>query len=261
MSFANKHRPAEDLIKKYGIDHPHDIDLEAIAYCEGVEVRYRALQGYEARLVGFKDRAIATITTNTIQTRQRYSLGHELGHWHHHRGLSFECRVNEDEALNTQKSIVERVADEYSADLLMPTFMFSPLASQHPVPGFHTIEELTNTFNTSMLSTAIRFIDAAVSPSILICHRPQGRQWFKATHDIPRHWFPKDQLDADSYAMDALYKGSTQRKPNKIGADSWFDRYNADRYDVYEHSKKLGDAVYTLLTIEDDEMLEEDGRY
>lgn len=42
--------------------------------------------------------------------------------------------------------------------------------------------------------------------------------------------------------MDTLYKGSIQKKPSKIGAESWFDRFDADRYDIYEHSKKIGDV-------------------
>lgn len=257
MSFIKKHRPAEELLRSFGIDQPKEIDLEAIAYCEGVQVKYRELKGYEARLVGLKDKAIATITTNTLPTRQRFSLGHELGHWHHHRGKSFECRVNEDDFSNTTKTNEERIADAYSADLLMPSYMFTPLATQYARAGFENIEELSNTFETSLTSTIFRFIEANVLPCMLICHSPNGRKWFKAARDVPKRWFPKDQLDAYSFAMDALYKGSTQKKPNKIGAECWFDRYDAERYDIYEHSRKFGEVVYTLLTFEDDEMLED----
>ncbi len=135
--------------------------------------------------------------------------------------------------------------------------MFTPLASKYARPSFDNIEELADTFETSISSTAFRFIEANVSPSILICHAPTGRQWFKLSKDIPRRWFPKNELDAYSFAMDALYKGSIQRMPSKIGAESWFDRFDADRYDIYEHSKKFGNVVYTLLTIEDDEMLDD----
>ena len=257
MSFTKKNRPAEDLLKNYGINQPIEIDLEAIAHCEGVQVKYRELKGYEARLVGYENKAIATITTSTKLTRQRFSLGHELGHWHHHRGRSFECRVNEDVMSDKKKSNVERVADEYSADLLMPSYIFTPLASQYSRAEFNGIEELSNTFKTSLTSTAFRFIDANVLPCMLICHAPNGRKWFKTTRDVPKRWFPKGQLDAESFAMDALYKNSTQRKPNLIGAECWFDRYDANRYDIYEQSRKLGEVVYTLLTFEDDDMLED----
>lgn len=43
-------------------DHdPSEIDLEAIAWDEGVEVRYEFLDGCEARLIGIANKAIVTI--------------------------------------------------------------------------------------------------------------------------------------------------------------------------------------------------------
>lgn len=257
MSFVQKHRPAEDLLKKYGITSPNEIDLEAIAYCEGVKIKYKQLDGCEARLVGYRNRAVATITTDVSPRRQRFSLGHELGHWHYHRGRSFECRVNDDGEPLSSKKTEEKQADMYAADLLMPTYLFFPLASAIKRPCFDNIEALSDQFNSSLIATSIRYIDANTIPAILVCHGQQGRKWFKRSKDVPERWFPNDQLDADSFAMDVLYKGDIQRHPNKIGANSWFNRSEAYNYDILEHSRKIGEDVYTLLIIENDVMLEE----
>jgi hypothetical protein len=92
---AEEH-PAETRIADLSISRPDEIDVEAIAYDFGVEVRYGDLSGCDATLVGYGARGIATIQRQSIRTRQRFSIGHELGHWEHHRGQSFRCRVDEN---------------------------------------------------------------------------------------------------------------------------------------------------------------------
>src|ERR1051326_5525859 len=91
---AGEH-PAEARIADLSISRPDELDVEAIAYDFGVEVRYGDLSGCDATLVGYGARGIATIQRQSIRTRRRFSIGHELGHWEHHRGQSFRCRVDE----------------------------------------------------------------------------------------------------------------------------------------------------------------------
>jgi hypothetical protein len=79
-------RPAERLLLDLGIGKPQDIDLEAIAWALGAAVNYRPLDKCEAMIVGGDRRAIITVNSKSIPVRRRFSIAHELGHWHHHRG-------------------------------------------------------------------------------------------------------------------------------------------------------------------------------
>jgi hypothetical protein len=72
---------AETRIAELGITDPRDIDVDAIAYDARMLVEYEALEGCEAMLVGAGDRAIATVRPSSIRGRERFSVGHELGHW------------------------------------------------------------------------------------------------------------------------------------------------------------------------------------
>lgn len=90
-------RPAELLLQELGITEPREIDLEAIAWTQGVHVRYRPLDGCEARIIGCGDRAIITVNDRSSARRQRFSIGHELGHWKWHRGRILVCRADEIE--------------------------------------------------------------------------------------------------------------------------------------------------------------------
>ncbi len=87
--------PAERLLQELGVTEPKEIDLEAIAYHVGARLRFRPLHGCEARIIGSGDRAIITVNSSSIPRRNRFSIAHELGHWHHHRGQCLVCRAEE----------------------------------------------------------------------------------------------------------------------------------------------------------------------
>lgn len=250
--------PAEAVLIELGIEKPSDIDLEAIAWHCGAFVRYRPLDGCEARIIGAGEKAMIVVDDQRGPNRTRFSVGHELGHWRHHRGRSFICRP-EDIGDHTPLDLFnpERVADAYAADLLLPNYMFARLANQQPKPTLEGIEALAREFGTSLTAAAIKMIDAGPTPSLLVCHGIGGRKWFRRHRDVPDRWFPREDLDADSYAPDVLNGKLARSHPAKMGADAWFDRSDASHYELIEQSIRVAGDVLTLLVIEDGDMLEE----
>lgn len=241
--------PAEARIAELGITSPKHIDVDAIAYDAGVEVRYLPLNGCEATLVGVGRRAIATVRKETLRVRQRFSIGHELGHWHHHRGQSFRCRVDDvSDNLASKERLKEQQADEYAAHLLMPGSLIKPLIKQIRNPSFASIKDLGSEFETSILATALRLIDLGTVPAVLTCYNSQRLRWFRFSKDVPRRWYLHDKLDDDTFAYELLMKGKEQTSPRKSSGESWFTNADADQYEVFEHSV-LGreDEVLTLL--------------
>src|SRR5687768_12974671 len=87
--------PAEQILFELGITEPSDIDLEAVAWTEGATIKYRRLMGCEARIIGRHDRAIISVNDAAPPARQRFSIGHELGHWRYHRGRALFCRTSD----------------------------------------------------------------------------------------------------------------------------------------------------------------------
>jgi len=247
----------ELLLQELGVPEPNDIDLEPIAYHVGCEIRYRPLDGCEACILGAGDRAIITVTTRSNKPRQRFSLGHELGHWHYHRGHSSICRHDDIGNLVRSSLQPERVADTYAADLLLPRYLFEPRLIAAARPSFSTVEQLAIEFRTSITATALRLVE--LTPSVmLICHTAKGRKWFKAAADVPSRWFPRDDLDADSYAFDVLHREEDRSRTVKIGADAWFDRSEASRYEISEETIRVGAGkILTLLTLNVPKMLED----
>lgn len=246
---------AEELLCSLGVTEPKDIDLEAIAYHVNATVRYRPLDGCEARIVGTNTKAIITVKEDSHPRRKRFSIAHELGHWHHHRGKCLVCRA-EDFAPRRQVS-PEQTADRFAADLLLPSYLFRPLALSQKRLDFPSIRQLADEFDVSITATAIRMVETDLAPLMLICHTKQGRKWFARSRSVPEHWFPQEQLDSESYAFDVQFgTGPEPRMPRKIGADAWFDRGGADRYELQEQTMRVGQGeTLTLLTFTDNRML------
>jgi hypothetical protein len=239
--------PAEQCILDFGLTDPKEIDVEAIAFDSGVEVRYEALNGCEATLVGFRNRAIATVQPGR-RTRQRFSIGHELGHWHHHRGQSFRCRVD-DVSMNLAvvDRAKEREADSYAAHLLMPGQLFKPRIKEIKNPSMVDLALIATDFECGLLSTALRLIDVNTVPAILTCYDREGFRWQRRTPDVPARWYLKQRLDEDSFAYDLLTYGKEEKALRKSSADTWFTNADGDDYEVREHSVSMGSEVLTLL--------------
>lgn len=248
---------AEKLLQELGITEPSEIDLEAIAFYVNAKVKFRPLEGCEARIIGRSDEAIITVNANSSPGRKRFSIAHELGHWHHHRGKCLACRVEEYRPQDGLSP--ERTADGYAADLLMPNYLFRPLARQHGKLTFKTVAALADIFSTSRSATAIRMVECDHAPALLVCHGPKGRKWFTRAPSVPSKWFPQQDLDAKSSAFSIQFGSSPDDSlPHKIRADAWFDRWDSDRFELLEQTVRTGpQETLSLLTLTDHRMLEE----
>ena len=243
------------VLKELGIIDPEDIWLEAIAQYCGATIRYEQLEGAEARIIGYRDRAIITIDSRLSPERKRFCAGHELGHWMNDRGrVSFAC---------TAKMFVrewsndnpERRANRYATELLLPEAMFIPRAKNQAVT-FETVRSLASEFQTSLTATAIRLVDLGSFPAMIICNEGGKRIWFSRGPDVPKAIWPKDRPGPYTNAQ-ALLKGQQASEgPIKIGADEWIEHEDAWRYLLIEDSVKItGNLVLSLLWWEDEKQL------
>lgn len=250
---------AEILLQSYGIAHPSEIDLEAIAFGLGAVVKYRPLEGCEARIVGTGNSAIISVNSASGIPRQRFSIAHELGHWKYHRGKQLDCRADNSDFSRQNATGYERVADDYAANLILPMYLLRPILKAHADLTFALVGEVAAGFTASFTATAIRIVGSNEFPCLLVCHSQQGRRWFKGTPDIPRRWFPRERLEVDSAAFDILFgKAANSRKPERVPAQAWFDRREAEEFEVLEQSMRLnGQEVLSIITIFNDDMLEE----
>lgn len=247
--------PAADVLRDLGIREPQDLDIEAIAEHCGATIVYRPLEGCEARIIGYRDRAIITVNADSIRPRQRFSAGHELGHWMRNRGkVAFRC---EDQSFLREwsQNNPETRANRYATDLLLPVTMFRPRAQKQAIT-FTTVRALAYTFEMSVTATAIRLVEVGSYPSMLVCHGPEGRAWFVPNPAVARKLWPLDDLGADTVAYKLLAGEAVSREPVDVRADQWINHPRSDRYWIREHSLPLSSGfILSLLWWEDEQQL------
>lgn len=250
-------RPAEDLLTELGITEPQDIELEAIAHCVGVSVQYRRLVNCEAQIIGYKDRAVVYVKPDTPPYRRRFSTGHELGHWHHHRGQSFVCRPSDiGQPIDYKSRNAERQADAYAGDLILPPFMIEPRLERLGEITLGGIADLASEFKASVTATAIRVMRMTRQPLILVAHNlmERGWQWPSITAGRMRI---RDDVDSRSSAFLTMTGGNKAAAIKKEPANFWFDRRHVEQFDVRVQSFRTAEGeVLTLLRILDPKMID-----
>ena len=236
------------MLSDLGISEPKDIMIEALAEYLGATIIYERLKGSAARILGIGNRAFITVDSESRRERQRFSAGHELGHWMIDRGkiASFVCA---ERVFATEWSAdnPERRANRYATDLLLPKFMFEPRAKNKNIV-FDTVRELARDFEVSLTATAIRLVELGSFPSMIVCNEPTRRRWFIRNSDVPEVLWPRDTPGAYTSAYDLL-RGSTQVEgATEVQADGWINHPDARRYSLVEDSIKIGDQfVLSLL--------------
>ncbi len=250
-------RPAEKFLVELGISVPDDIDIDAIAYCAGAEVDYRKLVGCEAQIIGRKDKAIIYVQKNARQTRRRFSAAHELGHWHHHRGQSFVCRPEDiGRPIDQTSKNVERIADAYAADLILPRFMITPKLEALDEFSFHELIDLAGTFSASVTATAIRAVRMTREPVILVAHNLFGKRW-QWPSVTAMGLSVRSDVDPRSTAFRMLSAEGKLVPPRKEPASYWFERRHIEQFDIRAQSMTTveGESL-TLLRIMDQELID-----
>jgi len=250
----NSVTPAERILLDLGISEPTEIDLDAIAWTRGAVVNYRGIDSCEATIVGSKRRAVISVNNRRPPERQRFSLAHELGHWHHHRGRMLFCGNRDVANFGNDALNPERQADGFASDLILPNYMVDPRLRKMKRPTLAAARELAQEFCASLTATLFKMTVLNHFPMIIVCHNKGGRHWFERSRMIQPWWFPSQELDRQTFAADMLFNGAAEQNfPRKIPADAWFDFKNCDRFDVEEQSFLLPhDEILTVLKLPDE---------
>jgi len=254
MSRSSELSP-EQLLDELGISEPSQLNIEAIAYHCNAVVLYEPLTGCEANIVGKGDRAIITVNSRSIRTRQRFSAGHELGHWMRDRGQSaFGCTSKQIES-EWYANNPEKRANHFASDLLLPNKLFVPLAKRRPIT-VETARELSRTFQMSLTATAIKLVRGGSFASMLVYYEDGNRKWFiPSSDDLPKQLWPAKQPSKGTVTARFLMNDFAQEMDD-VRADRWFEVWNASRYYIRESCFSTGpNSVATLIWWEDESPL------
>lgn len=248
----------EDLLRTLGVRAPQDIDIEAIAFECGATVTYEPLQGCEAQILGYGDRAFISVREDVSRGRQRFSAAHELGHWMRDRGkgLTSLCGAKEISMWGSGGRDRERRANRYAAELLLPIYLFQPDVQGREIT-LSVAYVLAARYQVSRTAAAIRLAELGSYPAMVVCceKRSGRRLWWVSGPDIPDEFRPVTDLVEGSLAYDLAGGGNHDPEGVELGADCWIEAPDSDRYRVVESSFVVQDRVVSLLWWRDQEQL------
>lgn len=195
--------------------------------------------------------------------RTRFSAAHELGHYfleHHRARLLRGGDPQPSHADFTSELVLEREADHFASALLMPRAQFMKMGKRSKA-GLPAIKGLADCFQTSLTSTAIRFVKLSSNSIVLIKWNAEGFGWkwlsdaaysagyrktIEETKNVPRDSATGRVLAGDSAVGQIVERGTT--------AASWFpfvSHSGSQNPVLHEQAISLGEfgAITVLLPL------------
>jgi Zn-dependent peptidase ImmA (M78 family) len=186
-------------------------------------------------LIGKKISLIKVNSSIAYETRKRFTIAHEIGHLLMHKNIDPHLEnlntLNwfNDTETQLKKGIQEYEANDFAAELLMPSVLFNFEAKKYLFSPT-LLKYLAERFKTSITSTAFKYLNSNLYPiCIFFINNGRIKYWKKSADfkayckDITKLNPPTDSV-AQEY-IDAEYEFiySGEEKAQEISKSTWFE--------------------------------------
>jgi len=242
---------AKELLSKYCISDPSELNIRGIANAENLLICEEELKTHEGRI--FHDGEIGIITINKNikeEGRKNFTLAHEIGHFFLEKEKKNFCKKEDFLTFSNNKS-KEHEANIFASELLMPEEWIKEYVDWKD-EGYETLNKASDMFNTTLSSTAIRYAECGKFPIAVIFSYDGKVKWSKTNEYFPLKYIPAGQeLNNLSNAFDFFKGKEISTKPGEILANAWFlNDYNfKTNFFLYEQNIPMRNynSVLTIL--------------
>ncbi|MHC4660356.1 MAG: ImmA/IrrE family metallo-endopeptidase [Planctomycetota bacterium] len=194
--------------------------------------------------------------------RVRFSIAHEIAHCvvpHHRDALKKSIKAHSSFSERYLDDFrVEKEADEFAANLLLPKFLFAEIS--HNPPDLAKISQAARRFRTSLQSTARRCVETSDFACLMFVSDGHRVKW---------HFRNQQFIDTGATGLGRGYKlpassvtvqlASGQSEVRSLGyveelidTDEWFSFYRCTYGEVLEQCMPMGEYGFlTLLCVEE----------
>ncbi len=240
-----------DKIVRNLVDPQPPIDVKKIALALDVEqIEPAGDQSFEGALVTDRERSLGLILYNAYSPpqRQRFTIGHELGHFliPTHlptTDLGFEC--SDKDISGTKRGGLAKIeieANEFSANLLLPRRTLQIEIAKVLAFDINSIEKLATKFDVSKEAMGRRCVDFLNEPTAIVFSKNRRIRYF-----VKSPYFPFLQIGSG----DPLPPLSVSRKyDGKMGIASNFDEVSLSCW--FQQVKPTHRALYEQTVLQKD---------
>lgn len=226
LAEARARAGARELLAELWVSEPGHIELPALAARKGLIIHEGGLETAEGRIVAgpYSTGHVRVRAGIKNEGRRRFVIGHEIGHRCLHKRQSYTDTVRELTSYRDRDPEAE--ANIFSAELLMPGFLFVP-SIKLGAPSHAFMQTLAEKFSTSHLATLVQYLSYTKEPCALVYTQAGLVRWVRKSGSW--EWFIRDgAVHAHSGAGDFFNTGSTP-KGGMIGtpAYAWLTQFSA----------------------------------
>ena len=242
---------ARALARELPLEHG---DLRAIASRLGLQVREVDADGFDGALIRAREIPLGTIAIRqSIREagRKNFTLAHEIAHFllPDHDLTELVCTKSDIGNWGDWSRELEREADEFAAELLLPASAVQPIVESAP-PSLQLIEKIAQRFHTSLSAAAWRYCDLSKQSCAIVWATNDRIDWSKRS----RHFgFPLQKgapRQQGTFALQCFAGTPGPRKPQALPARLWISATGFPEA-IWEESKALPayNSVISLLWI------------
>ena len=257
-NYVHAEETAQKILYQCGIEDLSSFSIDDLALCRNIYIKEAELRGCEGRLLRAGGLfGIITIDSKIREPgRRRFAVAHEIGHFELHSHRNQIVAFQDNNFLNWYKTCrEEEEANSFAAELLMPKSIFIKECKNSAL-GFKSIAQIANRFNTSLTSTAIRYVDLGPHPCILVVSEAGRIKWSWASRDFLYPFIKNGREIKKGTITFDLYNGrQIKTVPDVVMGDAWLDDFNVPN-DLYLYEDvfylKSYSTILTLLWLYDE---------
>ncbi|MPY72409.1 MAG: ImmA/IrrE family metallo-endopeptidase [Alphaproteobacteria bacterium] len=266
---GNPHRLALSVLNQIP-DLKPPIPVREIAYSVDIhEIKEEKNIGIEGALVTKDDKSGGLILLNSErhETRKRFTIGHELGHylspWHRSTSPNgFRCGSQDMTAETFESSDrakrMEVEANQFSAELLMPSRLINDYLKRHPGLDITHIVDISERYKVSRESAGRRYVSIHTEPAALVFSKDGIVRYVKKSQFFPslRSW-NRTPLPEKSISKRLKMSPGNISGWEQVDSDEWLSGRSKRQLIEQTMSQSSGFQV-TLLTFEEDDHYDDD---
>jgi IrrE N-terminal-like domain len=265
VSFAKEKEPPIDPIK-IALKEKDSLTIIGDDFKNGFDGQLEFHPRHQKFLLFYNTKYDKGLPQGEHHPRTRFSICHELGHYYlerHNEFLRKGGRKHGSRGEFSNNYQIEREADTFAANLLMPGKIMSPLVNKGEL-NLSKIELWANTFKASHVSGAIRAVSLSHFPCAVVAIRDGRVVWVSRSDSLVEAGFypPSRGVFSSPSAIEqwTLFQaGNTQRSTKPVYAKHWFktfDRTELAMVSLTEHflPVPIMKTLIVLLTIPQDEL-------
>ena len=233
-------------------------EIRAVARDLNLELNEIDVEGFDGVLIradGVPFGAIAIRGAIREEGRKNFTIAHEIGHFvlPGHEEFNSPCLSSDVGNWSDVGKVREREADEFAAELLMPT-SFVRSRFTHCLPSLELIREVARECQTSLSATAWRYCDFMPFAGAVVWSTNGKIAWSKATAEFGFYIRRGKILEQGTVAHASFLAGATTTdRAQIVPADLWLENDHLDDgAKLCEESVFLGNygSVLSLLWVE-----------